>query len=41
MEWNIVVMVLGVVLLITMFATWLAAQRAKSITIAHVLRFEG
>ncbi|TET33765.1 ABC transporter permease, partial [Candidatus Dependentiae bacterium] len=41
MEWSIVVMVFVVVLLITILATWFAAQRAKSITIAHVLRFEG
>ena len=41
MEWSIVAMVFVVVLLITMLATWFAAQRAKSITIAHVLRFEG
>ena len=41
MEWSIVGMVLLVVFCITMLATWFAAQRAKSITIAHVLRFEG
>ena len=41
MEWSIMVTVFLVVLLITFLATWFAAQRAKSITIAHVLRFEG
>jgi len=41
MEWSIVIIVCIVVLLITMLATWFAAQRAKSITIAQVLRFEG
>lgn len=41
MELSIVVTVFVVVLLITMTATWFAAQRATSITVAQVLRFEG
>lgn len=41
MDWTIMVTVLIVVMVITFLATWFSAQRAKSITIAHVLRFEG
>ncbi len=41
MEWTIMITVFVIVMAITMFATWFSAQRAKSITIAQVLRFEG
>ena len=41
MEWTIMITVFVVVMIITMLATWFSAQRAKSITIARVLRFEG
>ncbi len=41
MDWTIMLSVFIVVMVITFCATWFSAQRAQTITIAHVLRFEG
>jgi len=41
MEWQILVAVFVVVMLLSFFATWVPARKTKSINIAEVLRFEG
>lgn len=39
-EWQLIVMVMGIVLLLSFIATWIPAQKARSLNIAQVLRFE-
>lgn len=40
MEWQLLVIVFGVIMLISFFAAWIPVRRTRSINIAHVLRFE-
>lgn len=41
MNWEIIAAVFGVVVLFSLFATWLPIQRIRAINISRVLRFEG
>jgi len=41
MEWQILAIVFGVVMILSFFATWLPARATRYINIAQVLRFEG
>ncbi|MFI5332859.1 MAG: FtsX-like permease family protein [Candidatus Babeliales bacterium] len=39
-EWHLIAMVIGIVMLLSFIATWIPAQKARSLIVAHVLRFE-
>ena len=39
-EWQLIVMVVSIVMVLSFIATWIPAQKARSLIVAHVLRFE-